>query len=173
MAKKVNETTINMGVYAGSTEYIGVAQVTMPTITYKTETIDGAGIPGDYDSVMIGQTDPLNMGVQFRGMTRDVVGLLASNNNIIELRPVIQTRELGGAPKLAGQKHVMVCQPKSLNAGTLAPKTKQDVPIEFSVTRWEAFEDGRRVLLIDKLNFIHEIDGVDHMRELRKKMGRN
>ncbi|MCL1903987.1 MAG: phage major tail tube protein [Oscillospiraceae bacterium] len=170
--KKINETTISFSVYAGATEYIGTAQATLPEIALKTENINGAGLPGEYEAVITGQTNALNMSLQFRGLSRDVVALMAKNNNIIELRPVSQVRDLGGTPQLAAQKHVFSCQAKNLKPGDIAPGSPQNVTVDFAVYRWEAFENGKSVLEIDKLNFIHKINGVDQLAEIRKMMGR-
>jgi P2 family phage contractile tail tube protein len=120
---------------------------------------------------MIGQTDPMSIAFQFRGLSREIMDLLDFTNNLIELRPVVQTRTLGGVPELAGWKHVISGQVKSLNAGTIAPNSTQDVNVEMAVYRWEAFENGQSVLEIDKLNFIHKVNGVDQMAALRKAMG--
>jgi hypothetical protein len=170
---RVNETTISFNVFQGANRHIGVAQVTMPNISYKTQNISGSGIMGEYESVLIGQTDPMDFGLQFRGLSREVVNLMDFNSNVIELRPVVQKRTLGGIPELAGQKHVISGQVKSFNSGTIAPNSTQDVNVTLAVTRWEAFEEGRSMLEIDKLNYIHRVNGVDQMAALRRKMGGN
>jgi hypothetical protein len=171
-SKRVNEGTISFSVFVGSTEYIGAAQATLPEITLKTETISGAGLAGEYESVFTGQTNPLNLSLQFKGLNRDVVRLMSQNNNIIELRPVAQVRYVGGTPQKAGWKHIFSTEAKNLNAGDIVPGSPQNVTIQFAVYRWEAFENGRSMLEIDKLNFIHRVAGVDLLEDVRKMMGR-
>ncbi|MCL1904484.1 MAG: phage major tail tube protein [Oscillospiraceae bacterium] len=173
MSKRVNETTIAFSVFAGSTHYIGVAQATLPEIALKTENISGSGLLGEYESVVTGHSNPLNMSLQFKGLNRDIVKLMSKNNGIIELRPINQVREVGGTPREVGQKHVFSCQAKNLNAGDIVPGQPQNVTVQFAVYRWEAFENGRSVLEIDKLNFRYIINGVDQLEEVRTMMGLN
>ena len=43
---------------------------------------------------------------------------------------------------------------------------------EYAVTYFATFFDGKKVLEVDKLNFIYEVDGVDYLAEVRKAMGK-
>jgi hypothetical protein len=170
---RINETTIAFSVYEGANEYLGIAQVTMPTLTNETIQVQGAGLPGTYDSPIVGQFQPMEMSMQFRTLDSIPISFMTQGEREIELRPVNQVRALGGRPEMAAMKHVMTVQSKGLNGGTIAPKSTNDATVAFSVLRWKAFEGGRQILNIDVLNFIYEVRGVDTSMPLRVALGRN
>lgn len=51
---KVNETIINFAVYENAVEYYGMAEVTLPEISNLTAEVQGAGISGNFESVVLG-----------------------------------------------------------------------------------------------------------------------
>ena len=171
MNNKVNETTINFAVYEGASRYIGIASVTLPTLANVTTNVSGAGIPGEYESSVIGQTQPMTLSMQFPTMSVTASKFIEQRDYKLELRPVNQDRDLGGKPTTSSLKHLFTCQPKSFNAGTIKPNSTNDASVEFSVTRWATFIDGVKTLEVDKLNFIYEVNGVDYMAPVRKGLG--
>jgi len=168
---RVAETGIAFRVYEGPTDFVGAGSVTLPTISNMMQTISGAGIAGEYESAIIGQTQAMNLQIAFPLLNSVPLILMEQRAHNIELRPVNQERVNRGMPELARMKHLFVCQPSELAGGTVAPAAKNDSTVSFSVTRWQAFENGREILLIDKLNFIYRVNGTDYMRELRRGLG--
>lgn len=51
---RVPEKLINFKVYKDKTDFIGLADVTLPTLESMTETVSGAGIAGEVDSPTLG-----------------------------------------------------------------------------------------------------------------------
>ena len=54
---KVDETVINFAVYEEGTEFLGMAEVTLPEISNITNEVKGAGINGTFESVARGHLE--------------------------------------------------------------------------------------------------------------------
>jgi len=170
---RVNETIINFAVYENATEYMGLAEVNLPELSNMTETIRGAGIAGEYESVIMGHTNSMTLTLNFRTLTRDAVKLHEQRNHQIELRVAQQDKNtVSGQPVISNVRHVLIVQPKKLNAGKVAPASGADASGEYAVTYWATFIDGQRTLEIDILNFIYFVNGKDYLKDVRRALGK-
>lgn len=170
---KVNETVINFQVYENGTEYYGMAEVTLPEISYITNEITGAGISGKLESVALGHIEAMTLGLAFRTLTKDAIALLEPRDHQLDLRVAQQDKDtVSGKTKVVALKHVFVVKPKKLSPGKVAPASPADASGEYAVTYWATFIDGKRVLEIDILNFICFIQETDFLEEVRKALGK-
>mgnify|MGYP003173053077 CR=1 FL=1 len=62
----MDQSIINFKVYEDSVEYVGMAQATLPDLTALTQSISGAGIAGNVESVILGHFDAMTLGLNFR-----------------------------------------------------------------------------------------------------------
>ena len=62
--------------------------------------------------------------------------------------------------------------PKKLAPGTIAPASAADTNSEYSVYYFAAYKEGKRVIEIDPFNQICYINGVDHMADVRRALGK-
>lgn len=151
---------------------LGVSTATMPTLTYLTQTINGAGIAGNLESAIVGQLDAMTLGLNFRTVTRDAIMLAEPREHKIELRPAQQEEDVvSGVVKIVSVKHVIVAQPKTFNAGSLAPASPSEVSGEYAVKYWATYIDGEKVMELDPRNYICFMNGVDYLESARKAMG--
>jgi len=170
---KINETVINFAVYENSTEFYGMAEVTLPEITNITQEIKGAGIAGTYESVIKGHIEAMSMTLNFRTMNKDVVKLMEIRDHQIDLRAAQQEKDtVSGSTKTVAIKHIMVVQPKKTNFGKIAQASPSDGSGEYAVTYWASYIDGKKMFEIDILNFIHIINGKDYLADVRKALGK-
>lgn len=77
-----------------------------------------------------------------------------------------------GTKVVQAVKHVMIVESKKYAPGKVAPASSAEASGEYAVTYFATFIDGKKVLEIDKLNFIYEVDGVDYLADARKAMGK-
>ena len=56
---------------------------------------------------------------------------------------------------------------KKYDPGKIENQTTMDGSIEFEVLRYRQIIDGKETLLIDKLNNIFKINGIDYMEKVR------
>lgn len=171
---KVDETVINFAVYEDSKEYYGLAEVNLPDIVSKTEDIEGAGIAGTIESVVLGHLDAMTLGLNFRTLTKNAIALMEPRNHTIDLRVAQQGKDtVSGKKIIPAVKHIFVVEPKKLSPGKVASASKADVSGEYAVSYWATYIDGVRTLEIDILNFIYYVNGTDYLKEVRTALGKN
>lgn len=170
---KVDESVINFAVYEGGTEYLGMAEVSLPEISNITTEVKGAGINGTFDSVILGHLEAMTLGLNFRTLTKDAIKLLEPRNHQIDLRVAQQsTDSTSGNSGVVKVKHVFTIKAKKLASGKVASASPADASGEYTVTYWATWIDGKKELEIDILNFIYYVNGKDWLADVRKALGK-
>lgn len=170
---KVDETVINFAVYEEGTEFLGMAEVSLPDLSYITNEVKGAGINGTFESVALGHLEALTLTLNFRTLVKSAIKLSEPRNHQIDLRVAQQSTEnVSGNTGVTKVKHVFIVRPKKLAPGKVAPASPADASGEYAVTYWATWIDGVRVVEIDILNFKCEINGVDYLADVRKALGK-
>ncbi len=170
---KVDETVINFAVYEESTEYLGMAEVSLPEISYIINEIKGAGINGTFESAALGHIEAMTLMLNFRTLVKSAIKLLEPRNHQIDLRVAQQSTEnTSGNTGVSKVKHVFIVRPKKLAPGKVAPASPADASGEYAATYWATWIDGVKVVEIDILNFKCEINGVDYLADVRKALGK-
>lgn len=171
--KNVAAGTAAFAVYLGSTEYLGMSEVSLPDIEFMTETISGAGIGGEFDETYLGHVKAMSMSLSFRQLEQEAIVLAAPEVHDIELRAASQSYDpLSGKVVMGNVKHVMRVIPKKTSAGKLASASSAGVSGEYSVRYWKYVKDGVVLLEIDPVNFICIINGKDYLAETRSALGK-
>ena len=170
---RINESVINFQVYEDATEFYGMAEVGLPEISNITQDVQGAGISGTFESVILGHLEAMTLTLNFRTLVRDAIKLLEPRDHQIDLRVAQQDKDtVSGRTIVTAVKHVFVCKPKMLNPGAVAPAAPADASGEYAVTYWATFINGRKTLEIDILNFIYFVNGVDYLADVRAALGK-
>ena len=143
----MDQSIINFKVYEDSVEYVGMAQATLPDLTALTQSISGAGIAGNVESVILGHFDAMTLGLNFRTVTDQSVKLVRA------------------------VKHILVVIPKSDKGGSVAPAAPSNGSGEYAVRYWATYIDGKKVREVDQLNFICYVNGTDYLADVRKALG--
>lgn len=168
-----DESVINFAVYEDSVEYVGVAGVTLPNLAAIVQTLSGAGIAGNVEVPVLGHYDVMSLTLNFRTTTEHSVRLSEPRRHNIDLRMAQQIEDtVAGEVKVQSIKHVLVVVPKTDTGGTVAPAAPTNGSGEYSVRYWATYIDGAKVREIDPLNFICEVNGVDHLADVRKAIGK-
>lgn len=169
----MDQSVINFAVYEDSKEYVGMAKVTLPDLSYLTTSISGAGIAGNLEAVILGHVEAMTMGLDFRTTTAQVMSLAEPRRHNIDLRVAQQEEDtVSGTIKVRRIKHVFVVVPKSIKGGTIAPASPTDGSGEYAVSYWATYIDGKKMQEIDPANFIFIINGKDMLSEVRKALGK-
>ena len=164
---------INFECYEDSVNLLGIAKIKLPDISWLTQQMQGAGIAGKYDAVLIGLMDAMELGLDFLSVTDDVVSLLAPKKHHIDLRAAQQYWDTVQVEQLVqADKYVLVVVPKSLSGGTVGPANPAEASGKYAVYRYEAYKDGKELWLLDPLNYICRVGGVDYLEPVRKALGK-
>lgn len=169
MSNPFPEKIINYNVYLDSDKLVGVAaEVTLPNFEAMTETISGAGIAGEYESVTPGHFGSQNIEIPFRTLMDKSFSLAKLKGQSIVLRAAQQSYDVAaGATLKRPLKITLRGQPKGLNLGTLAVGSPTGSSNTIEILYIKIEENGRTMLEFDKLNFVYIVDGEDLLGDIR------
>lgn len=174
-SNQIPSRVINFNVYDDEKDnrLIGVATVDLPEPERMSEEITGAGIAGTVDMPLPGHFESMTTTITWNVPTKETFRLFSgANSHPVTMRASIQVYDAGtGKYKTVPLKVSMSIISKSLSLGTLEPNAKMDTGKEFSVVRIKSWLDGKKVVEIDPLNFICEIDGKDELASVRRDLG--
>ncbi len=168
---KFSELITATRIYENSVDYYGIADVTMPNIKQLTETMEGAGVAGQYDAIIKGHIEAMKMTINFRNPTKDAVKLFTPVEHQLDIRSSIQERDTVTGAKDLAEKIVVKATPINLDMGKRANYSKSDTASEFTVTYFAQYLDGEKVIEIDPMNYIFFVDGVDYLEPVRRNLG--
>lgn len=169
----VDELVINYAIYEDATEHLGTTEVTLPDLEYMTEELQGAGIAGTIEEIIMGHLNAMSTTLNFRTVTKSAVSLMEPRVHKIDLRVAQQQMNMRTSQtKVASVKHIMKVKPKKTALGKVASASTADVSGEYAVSYYAMYLEGKKVTEIDPLNFICIINGVDYLKEVRKALGK-
>jgi P2 family phage contractile tail tube protein len=132
------------------------------------ETISGAGIAGEYESVTPGHVRSIAIEIPFRTLYDSSFKLMVPKAQVITLRASQQSYDVaGGEIEHRGLKIVLKVMPKGVDLGKLAVGAPTDTKNSLEVLYIKIVEDGRTLLELDKQNFICRINGTDVLSSVR------
>ena len=182
----MDQSIINFKVYEDSVEYVGMAQATLPDLTALTQSISGAGIAGNVESVILGHFDAMTLGLNFRTVTDQSVKLSEPRRHTIDLRVAQQDEDVVAGKVVVRARtefeehgkdrmRIIVTElPYQVNKRQLI-KNIADAPSngsgEYAVRYWATYIDGKKVREVDQLNFICYVNGTDYLADVRKALG--
>ncbi|NMA36992.1 MAG: phage major tail tube protein [Papillibacter sp.] len=170
---KIDQSVIDFAVYEDSVEFMGITRATLPDLTALTQTISGAGIAGNIESVIVGHFEAMTLELSFRNVTNHAIKLAEPRRHTIDLREVLQTEDtVSGAIETGRQKHIFVVNPKKFAPGSVAPASPNDASGEYAVRYWATYIDGVKVMEIDPINYKCFINGVDYCAGIRAGLGK-
>lgn len=169
----MEQSIINFAVYEDATELLGIASASLPDISWATQEMSGAGIAGSVESVVLSHLNAMSLTLNFRTTTKAALRLTAPVTHMIELRVAQQQiNDVSGNIEVSPVRHVFVVVPRSYRAGTVAPASNADASGEYSVRYWKSIVNGEKVIELDPIHFICEINGVDYAAPVRAAIGK-
>ncbi len=170
---KIDELVINFAVYEDATEYLGMAEATLPDLEFLTEKMSGAGIGGNVEEIIIGHLSAMTTTLNFRTVCKSAVRLLEPRVHKLDLRVAQQQmNNRTSETEVATVKHIMKVKPKKTTLGKVAAASTADVSGEYAVSYYAMYLDGKKNTEIDPLNFICIINGYDYLAAVRKALGK-
>lgn len=159
--------------YFSNNELLGMGELNLPNIQFMTETISGAGIAGEYDNPIPGLTQSLESTYNFRDITKQQMQLLRKKALDLTSYANLQSYDAGTGEYHDSQIKVTArAKVKSSNLGTFNTGNTGGVSVVVENIYLKIEIDGEKVLEIDKLNYIHFVDGVDWLAATRKNIGK-
>lgn len=164
---------VSFAIYEDAVNLLGIAEIKLPDLKYKTLTVTGAGLSGDIEAVIAGVLDAMTVNIKFLSRTEQAISLAEPRIHDIDLRVAEQQEDTStGKLSVAGHKHMLRVMPKSLSGQTVAPASEASVDGEYAVRAWTEYVDGKKVTEIDPINLRCVINGVDYLADVRKALGK-
>lgn len=156
----------------GSSDLLGVVDVTLPSLQNLTETVSGAGIAGEFESPTIGQFQSMKVTLSWRTITSEQVKLSRQRAQRLDLRGANQIYDAANGGYSTKAVRIVVQGPTTNNEfGKLAANSTTDGSTEIEAVYLKLQIDGKTLIEIDKLNYVCIIDGVDYLKETRQALG--
>ena len=126
----IDQATVNFSVFEDLTEYLGIASVTLPSLTWLTQQLNGSGIGGNIEAVLAGMVDAMTLTMNFRQHNDQALRLCSPRMHSVTLR-VAQQQEspIKAATQIQAVKHTFRMLPKSLSGGNKTLILDRDSPL--------------------------------------------
>ena len=168
----VRDKLINFEVFIAGGRKLGMADITLPNIEYKTATLSGAGVGGEIEMPTPGQTNSMELEINWRTLNEDTTKLLAMKAHDLEIRGSSELYDAGtGEIKSEAIKINVRTLPKKGDSGSFKPADHTDTKSTLEIIYIKETIAGKVVLEIDKLNYIHYVDGVDFLSSVKSDLG--
>lgn len=163
----------DMRIYGNSSRVMyGLGTVNMPDIEYMTETMKGAGVAGEFDSIAPGLLKAMSLSLEFNTFTDDFFELAKPTSHYIDCRMAMNVVDGGdGAPKGDGWRVVAKGVPKSIKGGKAEASNQMGSSAELSLTYLKVTHNGKTMCEIDILNYVCNIGGTDYLAQIRSLLG--
>lgn len=168
MSTQVPERLTNFKLYNDGHVLLGTVDIELPTIAYMTDTISGAGIAGEIDSIVKGHTQSMTATINWRTVNKQATVLAAPRIHAIDARGSQEVFDRSTGLKASKPVKVsMRAQPKEVSLGTFAVGQQTGTSNQFEVIYLLVEVEGERVVEIDKFNEIFFVDGQDWLQDVR------
>jgi P2 family phage contractile tail tube protein len=142
----------------------------LPSIEKATGELKGAGILGTIDMPLSGQINAMTFSITSRGINSKASKLAREGRQTLEIRFVRDVILGDGSIIKEGTKIFITGVNKKFDPGKVENGSTMDGSIEFEVLRYRQVIEGVETLLIDKLNYIYKINGIDYMEKIRASL---
>lgn len=139
----------------------------LPSIENGTTEVKGAGILGALEMPSSAQLNAMVFTASMRSVNKSNISCAAPGVHNIELRFVKDVKTDTGTMIPQGTKIFITGIFKKYDPGKVEENGTMDGSIEYEVLRYRIVINGEEVLLIDKVNFIYIVNGVDYMKDIR------
>lgn len=167
----IPEVIHDFNLYLSGNKLGGVTgEVALPDFESVTETISGAGILGEFESVIAGRYGSMEQEVPFRVINEDMFKLIDPTVPVeLTLRGAIQqTVKATGAVDYIGMRVVFRGRSKKIAIGTVKQGGPMDSSIALELTYILIEMDGKSKVELDKINGVFKINGVDLLAKVHK-----
>ena len=169
----IDQSVINFAVYEDSVEYLGMSKVTLPDVTFLTQSISGAGVGGNVEAVILGHLEAMTLGLEFRTTTPQSVQLSELRRHSIDLRVANQYEDpVAGTVEARKEKHISWSCPNRPRVAPLPPQRPPLAPVSTLSATGTTYINGKKVRELDPSNFICYINGVDYLAGVRAALGK-
>ncbi|MCP3921911.1 MAG: hypothetical protein GY714_04920 [Desulfobacterales bacterium] len=176
MSNFIPETTAGYKVFYGasaaSTDLLGIADVTLSELTPLSTSLKGPGIIGEINVPIMGQVGSMTMSMNFRTINKDLSVFAMPQPHPIDLRAGVQQIDAAtGERTIQKVRIIAMGSTKKVALGKFAMGEGNGSSVELEITRFTMMLDDVPNIVIDKLNNIYTVNGVDMLGGLNEALG--
>lgn len=166
----IPEVIHDFNTYNTGRKQVGITgEVTLADFEALTASISGAGILGEYESVVAGHFGSMEQEIPFRVVNKDYFDMVAPTKAVdLTLRGAIQyTDQATQNTNYMGLRVVFRGKCKKVKLGTVKLHDVMDASITLELTYVLIELDGQKKLELDKLNPKYVVNGEDMLAKVR------
>ena len=151
---------------------VGVADITLPVLTFMSDTLQGAGIAGEVDVPATGIFSSLTATVNWHSLVDGNIRFAAPRTYFLDFQGSLELYDHARGEFREQQIRVaMKANPKSVTLGTFNVAAKMGTSAEFELIYLNISIDGNEHIELDKFAYIFRVNGHDFLRVTRRNMG--
>jgi len=173
MANQIPEKIVNFEAYDSETgRFLGLVDITNPSIEPMTSTVSGAGIGGEIEVPTLGHFKSMEVQFSWRTVTDAALALEEPKAHTISLYAAQQELDAGtGELKVVSIKEVVRGRMKKDDLGKLAVGADTGATTTLELDYFKLDKDDTNVIEIDKYNQIFKVNGKDYLSDVRRALG--
>lgn len=167
----IPEAINDFNLYKSGNKLIGITgEVSLAELSSITQSMSGTGILGSYDTAIIGFFEHISQEIPFRMIDEDALSLMNQGEMVdLTLRAAQQsTVKSTGAIDITGMRVVFRGRAESLAIGTIKQGGQTDSSVRIGVTYLLIEIGGKKLLELDKLNGVFNVNGVDMLAKIKQ-----
>lgn len=138
--------------------------ITLPTVTPATADFRAMGT---LTLPMLGQIEAMEAAITKIGIDLGLRSLVKFESRTLEFRWVQDVKQSDGSTKTEGCKAFIRAVSKTIPGLSIDPGNPVESEIPMAVSRYQLFVGGTEYWLIDQLNQIMRVGGVDYCKDIR------
>lgn len=167
--EKLNDFRIYI---SGKPDLKGVADLQLPSLESLTDTVNGAGMLGEYDSPAYGHFQSMKFLINWRVPSDEMLDFYKPEAITVECWLANQEYDAVKSHHDFKPNRVVVHGLVTKNdLGKAQKGSPYESSTEIEVLYMKLERDGKVLLEIDKINYIYVVDGVDYAARLREALG--
>lgn len=167
---KINQFNVYRGTVTPESKVVGVTdEVTLPTFTNMSETVNLAGMAGEIDSPTVGQLQSAEIEIPFSNISVESLEVVAEDNEPIVFRAAQEFIDSNTRTKVYKNRTVTVIgMTKAVNYGSLKKGGYGNPSVTKEVTYYKDVIDGVTATEVDKINGVYVVGGKNMLEEIDK-----
>ena len=138
--------------------------IPLPAVTHVTADYKAMGT---YTAPMTGQIEGMEAAITKIGIDKGLRSMVQLESKTLEVRWAQDVKYADGSTKTEGCKAFLRCVSKGIPGLNVDPGNASENEIALAVSRYQLFVAGNEYWLIDQLNTIMRVGGVDYAKDIR------
>ena len=151
-------------VYIGGTLVAKDVTIALPAVTPVTADFKAMGTS---TAPILGQIEAMEASITKIGIDLGLRNMMKLESKTIEIRWAQDVKQADGSTKTEGCKAFLRCVSKGIPGLSVDPGNTSENEATFAVSRYQLYVGGAEYWLIDQLNTILRVGGVDYAKDIR------